>query len=93
MAKVTILKAVREKQSADLSTETLQARREQQHIHIQSPEREKSITQNTLVNSIIIQIEAAIKNFSDKQKVEDYSNTKPIMKEILQGLPQIEKLY
>ena len=28
MAKVTILKAVREKQSADLSTETLQARRE-----------------------------------------------------------------
>ena len=36
-------------------------------------------------------IEGERKNFSDKQKLKEYHNTKPIIKEILKGLLQIEK--
>ena len=32
-----------------------------------------------------LRIEGEIKNFSDKQKLKEYSNTKPILKEILKG--------
>ena len=31
-------------------------------------------------------IEGEIKNFSDKQKLKEYSNTKPILKQTLTGL-------
>ena len=31
--------------------------------------------------------EGETQNFSDKQKLKEYSNTKPILKEILKGLP------
>ena len=31
-------------------------------------------------------LEKEIKNISDKQKLKEYSNTKPILKEILKGL-------
>ena len=30
-------------------------------------------------------------NFSDKQKLKEYSNTKPILKEILEDLLEIKK--
>ena len=33
-----------------------------------------------------LRIEGEIKNFSDKQKLKEYSNIKPILKEILNGL-------
>jgi len=35
---------------------------------------------------ISFKIEREIKNFSNKQKLKEYSNTKPILKEILKGL-------
>ena len=98
--KERILKAAREKQrvnykgtpiwlSADFSTETLQARREWQNIfkvlkgknmwpRIHYPAR------------LSFKIGGEIKNFSDKQKLKEYSNTKPILKEILKGLLYIE---
>ena len=99
MAKVKckerILKGAREKQrvnykgtpirlSADFSAETSQARREWCDIfkvlkgknlqpRIRYPER------------LSFRIEGEIKNFSDKQKLKELSNTEPILKEILKG--------
>ena len=34
-----------------------------------------------------LEIEGKINNFSNKQKLKEYSNTKPILKEILKGFP------
>ena len=98
MAKVkeTLLKTTIEKQrviykgtpimlSADLSEETLQSRREWHDIF-------KVLKGKNLQNRILyparlsFQIEGERKNFSDKQKLKDSSNTKPILKEILKGL-------
>ena len=39
----------------------------------------------------LFRIEGEKNNFSDKQKLKEYSNTKPILKEILKRLLQIEK--
>ena len=71
--------------SADFSTETLQARREWQDIF-------KVLKGENLQPRILyparlsLRIEGKIKNFSDKQKLKEYGNTKPILKEILKGL-------
>ena len=40
---------------------------------------------------ISFKIEVEIENFSNKQKLKEYSNTKTILKEILKGLHQIKK--
>ena len=91
--KQNILKLSREKQrlnykgtaiilSIDLSTETLQARRDifkvlkgkNLQLKILYPER------------VSFKIEGKIKNFSNKQKLEEYSNTKHILKGILSGI-------
>ena len=101
MAKVKdkerILKAAREKQkvnykgtpirlSADFSTEMLQARRERQDTF--KILTGKNLQPRTLHPAkLSFRIEGEIKNFSDKQKLKEYSNTKPILKEILKGLP------
>jgi len=97
--KERILKAAREKQSinykgtpirlsADFSTEiciSVQARREWQDIF-------KVLKGNNLQPGIIyparisFKLEGEIKNFSNKQKLKEHSNTKPILKEILKGL-------
>ena len=88
--KQNILKLSREKQrlnykgtaiilSIDLSTETLQARRDifkvlkgkNLQLKILYPER------------VSFKIEGKIKNFSNKQKLKEYSNTKHILKGIL----------
>ena len=91
-----ILKAAREKLSvnykgtsikisADFSTETLQSRSECQ-------DRLKVLKRKNLQPRILyparisFKIEGEIKNFSNKQKLKEYSNTKPILKEILKGL-------
>ena len=91
MAKVKhkqrILKAAREKQrvnykgtpirlSADFSTETLQARREWQDIF--KVVKGKNLQLRILCTArISFKIEGEIKNFSNKQKLKEYSNTKP----------------
>uniref|UniRef100_A0A8D0MJY9 L1 transposable element dsRBD-like domain-containing protein n=1 Tax=Sus scrofa TaxID=9823 RepID=A0A8D0MJY9_PIG len=100
MAKVEdkerILKAAREKQSvnyegipirlsADFSTETPQARREWQDIF--KVLKGKNLQPRILYPArISFKIEGEIKNFSNKQKLKEYSNMKPILKEILKGL-------
>jgi len=40
---------------------------------------------------ISFKIEGEIKNFSNKQKLKEYSSTKPSLKEITKGLLQIKK--
>ena len=100
MAKVSdkerTLKAAREKQnvtykgtpirlSADFSTETLQARREWQGIF--KVLKGKNLQPRMLYPArISFKIERELKNFSNKQKLKEYSNTKPIPKQILKGL-------
>ena len=94
MAKVSdkerILKAAREKQnvtykgtpiriSADFSTETLQARRKWQDIF--KVLKGRNLQPRILYPArISFKIEGEIKNFSNKQKIKEYSNTKPILK-------------
>ena len=94
--KERILKAARERQSvnykgtpiklsADFSTETLQARREWQDIF--KVLKEKTLQPRILYPArISFKIEGEIKNFSNKQKLKEYSNAKSILKEILKGL-------
>ena len=94
--KERILKTAREKQrvsykgtpiklSADFSTETLQARREWHNIF--KVLKGKNLQPRILYPArLSFRIEVEIKNFSDKQKLKGYSNTKPILKEILKGL-------
>ena len=100
MAKVSdkerILKTARENQnvtykgtrirlSADFSTETLQARREWQEIF--KVLKGKNMQSRILYPArISFKIEGEIKMFPNKQKLKEYSNTKPRFKEILKGL-------
>ena len=93
MAKVKekILKAARETQSvnykgtpislsADFSTETLHTRREWQDIFIVL--KGKNLQPRISAARISFKIEGEIKNFSNKQKLREYSNTKPILNKI-----------
>ena len=98
MAKVKemILKAAREKQSinykgtdvrlsADFSTEMLQARRQCQDVF--KVLKGKSVQPRILYpERLSFRIEGKRKYFSDKQKLNEYNNTKPILKEILKSL-------
>ncbi len=94
--KERILKAAREKQrvsykgtpirlSADFSTQTLQARREWQDIF--KALNEKKMQPRILYPArLSLRIEGEIKSFTDKKKLQEFSNTKPMLKEILKGL-------
>ena len=90
------LKAAREKQqvtykgnaihlTADLSAETLQARREWQDIF--KVLKGKNL-QPSLLNlaRILFKIDGEIKSFSDKQKLREFSTTKPALQQMLKGL-------
>ena len=98
MAKVKerILKVAREKQtvsykgtpirlSAEFSAETLQAKREWH-------DKFKVLKGKNLQPGILyparlsLRMETEINNFTDKQKLREFSNTKPTLKEILMGL-------
>ena len=69
----------------DFSTETLQARREWQDVF--KVLKGKNLQHRILcLARISFNIEGEMKNFSNKQKLKEYSNTKPILKEILKGL-------
>ena len=92
--KERILKGAREKQqvtykgnpiclTADLSAETLQARREWQDIRI---EKEKSTNKITVPARISFKTDGEIKNFSDKQDLREFSTTKPSLQQMLKGL-------
>ena len=94
--KEQILKAAREKQqithkgipiriTADLSIETLQARREGQDIL-------KVIKENNLQPRLLyparisFKYEGEIKSFTDKQKLREFSPTKPALQQTLKDL-------
>ena len=71
--------------SADFSTEMLQARREWQDIF--KVLKGKNVQPRILYPvGLLFKIKGEINNFSDKQKLKEYSNTKPMLKEILKGL-------
>ena len=70
---------------ADYSTETLQARRERQDIF--KVLRGKNMQPRILYTArISCKIEEEMKNFSNKQKLKEYNNTKPILEEIMKEL-------
>ena len=94
--KERILKAAREKQqvtykgnpihlTADLSAETLQVRREWQDIF--KVLKRKDLQPRLLyLARISFKIDAEIKSFSDKQKLREFSTTKPALQQMLKGL-------
>ena len=94
--KETILKAAREKQQItykgnplcltdDLSVETLQARRELQDIF--KVLEGKNLQPRSLYPArISFKINGEIKSFSDKQKLREFSITKPALQQMLKGL-------
>ena len=96
--KERILKAAREKQqvtykgnpihlTADLSAETLQARREWQDIF--KVLKGKNLQPRLLYPArISFKTDEEIKSFSDKQKLREFSTTKPALQQMLKGLIQ-----
>ena len=94
--KEKILKAAREKQkitykgipirlSADFSVETLQSRREWQDIL--KVMKEKNLQPRLLYPArISFRLDGEIKSFSDKQKLREFSTTKPALQQMLKKL-------
>ena len=94
--KERIWKAAREKQqvthkgnpiclTADLSAETLQAGRKWQDIF--KVLKEENLQPRLLyLAEISLKIDGEIKSFSDKQKLREFSTTKPTLQQILKGL-------
>ena len=96
--KERILKATREKQqvtykgnpihlTADLSAEILQSRREWQGIF--KVLKGKNLQPRLLYPArILFKIDGEIKSFSGKQKLREFSTTKPALQQMLKGLIQ-----
>jgi len=94
--KEQILTAAKEKQqithkgipiriTADLSIETLQARREWQDIL--KVMKEKNLQLRLLYQArILFKYEGEIKSFTDKQKLRGFSTTKQALQQMLKGL-------
>ena len=99
--KEKILKAAREKKqvtykgtprsvAADVSAETLQARRECHDIL--NMMKGKNLQPRLLYPArLSFRFEGEIKTFTDKQKLREFSNTKPALQQILKELLQAEK--
>ena len=96
--KERILKAAMEKQqviykgnpiglTADLSAETLWARREWQDIFkvLKGENLQPRLLYSTRIS---FKIEGEIKSFSDNQKLREFSTTNPALQQILNGLIQ-----
>ena len=96
--KERILKAAREKQqvtykgnpihlTTDLSAETVQARREWQDIFKVLKGKKKNLQPRLLyLAKISFKIDGEIKSFSDKQKLREFSTTKPALQQMSKGL-------
>ena len=75
---------------ADFSAETLQARREWHDIL--NMMKGKNLQPRLLYPArLSFRFEGEIKTFSDKQKLREFSNTKPALQQILKELLQAEK--
>ena len=94
--KERILKAAREKQqvtykgnpiclTADLSAETLQARREWQDM-LKLLQRKNLQPRLLYPARISFKMDGEIKSFSNKQKLREFSTTKPALQQMLKGL-------
>ena len=94
--KERILKAAREKQqvtykgnpiylTTDLSAETLQARREWQDI-FKVLKRENLQPRLQYLARISFKIDGEIESFPGKQKLREFSTTKPALQQMLKGL-------
>ena len=71
--------------TADLSAETLRARREWQDIF--KVVKGKNLQPRLLYPArITFKIDGEIKSFSDKQKLREFSITKPASQQMLKGL-------
>ena len=71
--------------TADLSTETLQARREWQDIL--KVMKEKNLQPRLLYPArISFKYEGEIRSFTDKQKLREFSTTKPALQQMLKDL-------
>ena len=71
--------------TADLSIETLQARREWQDIL--KVMKEKSLQPRLLYPArLSFKYEGEIKNFTDKQKLREFSTTKPVLQQMVKDL-------
>ena len=71
--------------SADFSTETLQVRREWQDIF--EVMKGKNLQPRILYPArLSFRLDGEIKSFSDKQKLREFSTTKPALKQMLKGL-------
>ena len=69
--------------TADLSIETLQARRESQDIVM----KVKNLQPRLLYQArISFKYEGEIKSFTDKQKLREFSTTKPALQKVLKDL-------
>ena len=75
--------------SADFPTETLQARREWQDIF--KVLKGKNLQPRILYPAGIPFKKEEINNFSNKQKLKEYSNTKPTLKDILKVFKKKKK--
>ena len=94
--KERILKVARERQqvtykgnsiclTANLSAETLQARREREYIF--KVLKGENLQPRLLYPArISFKIDGEIKSFSDKQKLREFSTTKPALQQMLKGL-------
>ena len=93
--KERIVTAAREKQrvtdkenptplTADLSAETLQARRERQDM-FKVLKGENLQSRLMCLARISFKIDGEIKSFSDKQKLREVSTTKPALQQMLNG--------
>ena len=83
--KTTTQKGIPIRITADLSIETLQARREWQNIF--KVMKEKNLQLKLLYPArISFKYEGEIKNFTDNQKLREFSTTKPAFQQILKDL-------
>ena len=80
-----MLKWIPIRKTADFSIETLQARREWQDIF--KVMKEKNLQPRLLYPArISLKYEGEIKSFTDKQKLREFSATKPALQQILKDL-------
>ena len=70
---------------ADLSAETLQARREWQDI-FKVLKGKKLEPRLLYLTRISFKIDGEIKSFSDKQKLTEFNTTKPALQQMLKGI-------
>ena len=85
MLKIPVFEGIPIRITADLLVETLQARREWQDIF--KVMKENNLQPRLLYPArISIRYEGEIKSFTDKQKLREFSSTKPALQQMLKDL-------